>query len=212
MTQSALKTFEVGTLDMTGFEDVVEKTRVEYIKEKGTYDLKITGYTMSAIEDSAGKPWGNLALDLEDINGAGAVKAFIRVPISTPIYTNKSGGSSTAVTSIFLGFVESLTGVRPESSGLEEAVRGLPDTLKDATIRGIVGHDGDYIKYLGKNEDSGELSFTINLRNGDPMLDASGEALSFSDSDSATAYYKNAKGFNPKRGMGLIRFIKAGAK
>jgi hypothetical protein len=197
MSAQEVQTFNVGTLDLGGLteDDLISQTKTTpskqfagYITKEGTYNFSVESYklvTNPKLKDGA-----------------------ISVPLESLLYTSKSGSTTDVKTKIFCNFIQSITGnqVRPEEiSGI---VQGLPSLLTGGQFRAKVGARGDRVTYAGEVNDA--PTYNITMQDGNVMVGSDGQALTFSDRDSAIAHYKAIKGFAPVKGLEFTSFYGRG--
>jgi len=220
MSAQEVQTFNVGTLDLGGLteDDLISQTKTTssnqfagYITKEGTYNFSVESYklvTNPKLKDGAGKQWGAIYLQGKDLESGRIATGFISVPLESLLYTSKSGSTTDVKTKILCNFIQSITGnqVRPEEiSGI---VQGLPSLLTGGQFRAKVGARGDRVTYAGEVNDA--PTYNITMQDGNVMVGSDGQALTFSDRDSAIAHYKAIKGFAPVKGLEFTSFYGRG--
>ena len=156
--------------------------------DPGKHDVTIQSaeYTGPARDPN----WGNFRLTLEGV-GAKTTKAFLMVPMSDVEYTNPDTGKKTTfLYTKFVAFMKAL-GVGVTLETLEDVLNGnFSDPTKQLVGRPLtidLGYDGNYIKYVGKDEIGGKV-FNIVMADGSVLADTRGKALVFADMDAASAH------------------------
>lgn len=215
---SSNTTFRVGALDLGNFGDMgsspkSSSDKPRFLNKPGTHQLKISSYEMIVTDrqkDGAGKQWGRLRINASDVGTGYQVTGFIDVPLESLVYTSKSGTTSKVKTQIFLDFIQSLTGNRPNPQGIAAVINGLSDLLDNGTFTGRVGYSGDYVSYEGKT-DAGSAIYGLRLKKGDPIVSMDGDPLTFDSRDAAVEYYTTLRGFKPDTGVKIVGFNKPSA-
>lgn len=164
-----------------------QETKFKYLNP-GKHDVTIKAVTY---EGAARDPnWGKFKMVLEGMGGK-TTTSYLTVPISDIEYRNPDSGKvSTFLYTKFRQFMQAL-GVAVTVETLEDVLNANfsnPDkTLVGRAITIDLGFDGNYVKYVGKDE-AGLSVLHIVMKDGSTLADAKGKSLVFSDRDSAMAH------------------------
>ena len=188
-----MESFAVTNLDISDVTEDMLKEKAPRINQPGKYTMRITGHKMGVGEkvDGAGKKWGWVSVNTEDVESGRSFNIFLSVPIETLKYTSAAGKTSLIKTQIFKNFLKAI-GVADLSIGsLMSHVNNLGSLLDGApAFSATLNYRGDHVSYIGKTEE-GEKSYGITLKDGSALLDADGaEVVTFSSYNAAVDYYK----------------------
>jgi hypothetical protein len=138
--------------------------------------------------------WGNFKLTLEGL-GEKTTTAFLLVPMADVEYTNPDTGKKTTfLYGKFQKFMKAL-GVVVTIETLEDVLNENFTAAEDGVVKALIGRtmtiqlgfDGNYIKYIGKDE-IGTKVYNIVMADGSTLADTRGKALVFADFDAASAH------------------------
>lgn len=164
-----------------------QESKFKYLNP-GNHDVTILSATY---EGAARDPnWGKFKLVLEGM-GKRTTTSFLMVPIADVEYRNPDSGKVT--TYLYTKFVQFMgaLGVTVTIESLEDVLNSNfanPDkTLVGRTLTIDLGFDGNYVKYVGKDEANVPV-LNIIMKDGSALADPKGKALVFSDRDAAMAH------------------------
>lgn len=218
MENMNFESVELGSLNLDGVNEKLAESstveaptqkkpfRMEFLNKEGTYTFTINSVkpvsSENNREDSAGNRWTSIRTEfVAEVNGyKKKVVSFIDLPLDSAEYTKKDGTKSLSKFR-YLASLMSAAGIEVKTSNIAK----LPELLTGKSISANAYFAGDRISFHSKSE-SGEILYSIRLRNGGEMVNDDGDVVTFSDRDSALAYYKQSTGKVPTRGLTLASF------
>lgn len=156
--------------------------------DPGKHDVVLTAATY---EGPGRDPnWGNFKITMEG-GGKRTTSAYLLVPVSDVEYTNPDTGKKTTfLYTKFRQFMGAL-GVNVTIENLEDVLNdnfSKPEkTLVGRSVTIDLGYDGNFIKYMGKDEIGGKV-YNIVMADKSTLADSRGKTLVFSDMDAAAAH------------------------
>lgn len=195
-----MESFKVTNLDISNItEEMLEDQFVSRIREPGIYNLQVTGYKMGVKKqpDGAGKKWGWLSINAEEVGTGNTITSVIDVPLESLTFTSKEGKATPVKSKIFVGFLKSIGLVDVKMTDIGEHVNNLTNLLDaNPTFRASLGFQDPHVSYHGKID--GVKQYGITMRDGTRMLDADGvDQLVFPSFKEAAEYYESVTTYKP---------------
>lgn len=186
---SNIPSFKVGSKPQITQEEYnakVEASNQNFLNEPGTYDLTITAAKWGKVNEKD-DAWVNLELQLQDVEGKG-IKHWVMVPTECR-NDFLFGPKKTAMIYENLQKFLRAFGVRLEfERTMEQVAQVFADIEKSfvmKTIKARVAREGDYLKYLGK-DDNGVKKYQIYTKANEAKFPEV-----FADSKAAQEFAKN---------------------